>query len=258
MREKLEKLILRNRALSIISFIIVILAVGTFSVKAFSESLPTGTVMDNVNIENYTNIINLAQSSIGDFDAGGIASITPGILQRSADFDFISRKDSNSSVRIVRGTEYLKLGSTTHQEFWVNDTNKDIFIYDVNVYAVPDTLGNKTASSSYILEIGTTTASTVADFTDVYAGLIDDYTIATSSNVLAKLINLRSDGGTDGVGGAKLSSTTSEVLFVNLQEQFEKTLGQGYCNGVTCEAASSTNRGFDLEVIIDYFFLENN
>lgn len=125
----------------------------------------------------------------------------------------------------ISGT--IPVGS--NQGSWRNRTGRTIFIDRAEIFT------SGTASSTMVFSVGTSSAATVADFTNTFSTLIDRYTLATSS--VFRLVNSIKDAGTNG----RNVIPVTDGQYVSVVWRTENNQA---CTGAVCETATSTNRGF--------------
>jgi hypothetical protein len=123
--------------------------------------------------------------------------------------------------------------ASTNQSAWCNTQIGKTAYVDI---AEMSFTGN--ASSSMRVSIGTSTASSITNnYTAPYAGLVDNYLLATSTGSTIVANNII-DNGTNGRGIVGVA-TSECVNFIFRQDS------TGACTGSLCEAATSTARGFN-------------
>ncbi len=127
------------------------------------------------------------------------------------------------------------IGSGRNQGVWRNRTGRTVLISSADI-AFP----SGTASSSLLVYISTSTASTVADFTAPFGSLIDGMAIATSTSLARITPNSVKNAGTNGRNVVDVQD--GEYVIVAL---LQKESTQNTCDTTHgCESATSTNRGW--------------
>ena len=139
----------------------------------------------------------------------------------------------------------LTMGEGQNQASWKNNTGKIVNVRDLVANLVPNAkLTTPVASTSMNFFVGTSTTATVTDSaTPVTGTLIDTYVIATSTGT-GTAINSMKDGGTAG----------REVIPVLPGQYLIAVMEQTNSGG---EAATSTNRGFNLTTGFQFTYLNN-
>lgn len=160
----------------------------------------------------------------------GAASLNGGVAIGSREINFA-----------VSGT----LGSGVNQGGYTNKTGRRVVVE----YAEARTTG--TASTSYNFYVGTSTSlsNTTIDFAaggTMFSELIDAKQVATSTPNI--VVNSIKDSGTNGRGALEIDPGES-VLF-----SFRQTNVQA-CTGATCETATSTNRGFNVNWLLKAHYI---
>jgi hypothetical protein len=131
----------------------------------------------------------------------------------------------------------IALGS--NQASWRNTTGRTVYV-DLAFLAT-----SGVASSSYKFYVATSTSATISsDFTAPYSSLVNGFTIATSS-VATTTSSIESH-----LSGSAVVPVASGQ-YVNIQVQ---AANGAVCNGVICETATSTNRGFTVAWYLRAFF----
>lgn len=142
----------------------------------------------------------------------------------------------------------MQMGVGTNQISWLNNTGNTVFI--------PSSLAkvstNGTASTTYAITMGTSTAATVTDAqtAPVYGSMIDGALIATST-VFTTVSNIQNSTlvGTKEQGYIRVPA--GQHVIAVMENPYKVP---GTCTGATCENATSTNRGFS-NVNIDFMYL---
>lgn len=152
---------------------------------------------------------------------------------------------SLGKVAVANNWAVVPIPERSNQGFWLNNTGKDVVV-DYAEFQNSGGSGSGVASTTYQFFVGTsTTASLSSDFTDPFAGILDAYTLATSSAI--KLINSFKDAGTNGRGAVVVPN--GQYVFFTFQQTYT-----GACTGSVCETATSTNRGFNSTARLRYHY----
>lgn len=135
----------------------------------------------------------------------------------------------------------LNLTDKKNQAVWLNNTGRTVMVGNFKGILVPNGKGSPIlASSTLILDVATSTTATVTDKAApiAYSTLIDTYSIATSTtnNIV---INSTGNKGTNGQG--TIAVAPNQYLIEVLENPYNQA-----CTGVTCETATSTNRGYNI------------
>ena len=192
---------------------VVALVVSLLAFAGFSVMQPTAEVPSLPGAE---------ATALGDIN--GVAIESP----------YVFKAGSGDGGDFLTITENGTINAGSNQGSWRNDTNRTVFIDTVSLFPTG------TASTTFIYYVGTSTAATyTSDYTAPYATLIDGYRIPTSTPQL--VINNHEHAGTLG----------RNIISVDPGEYVNIAFFQGYletgCTGATCETATSTNRGFNLD-----------
>lgn len=158
----------------------------------------------------------------------------------------IGIKDSDSSINVVKREEILNLGAGVNYAGFLNATGQTIYVTGAKVNLIANAASVQTASSSYTLDIATSTIEHIADFSNPWSSIIDSYTIATSTVGSQQTINSIKNAGTNGVNVVPVAD--GKYVSVLLSERYNNP----GCTGSVCETATSTRRGFDIQAVIDY------
>jgi hypothetical protein len=179
----------------------------------------------------------------------GTAVINPGNISSSelaTNLNGIGIKDSDSSTNVVLRKEVLNIGAGVNYAGFLNATGQTIYVTGAKVNLVANAASVQTASSSFMLDIATSTLEHIADYSNPFASIIDSYTIATSTIGSQQVINSIKNAGTNGVNVVPVAN--GAYVSVLLSERYNNP----GCTGSVCETATSTKRGFDVQVVIDY------
>lgn len=134
----------------------------------------------------------------------------------------------------------LNLKDKQNQVAWLNNTGQVVMASNFKAIIVPSGKGAKTASSTYIMDVATSTTATITNSAApiAYPTLIDTYSLATSTtnNIV---INSGKNGGTN--GQSTIAIAPNQYLILVLENPYNQA-----CTGSVCETATSTNRGFNL------------
>lgn len=106
---------------------------------------------------------------------------------------------------------------------------------------------NGTASSSFKFYVGTTTSTTINDFTAPYSSLINGFTIATST-VATTTSSIESHLS----GSAVIPVADGVTVFVQIQAANGAVCASSG-SGI-CESATSTNRGFNPKWVLHGYY----
>lgn len=142
---------------------------------------------------------------------------------------------------IIHNSKKISLNAGDNDMGWKNQTGRTIYIDLVSVR----TTG--IASSTMTVDVATSSTETIADYSDPFSEIIDSYSLATSSptdTVIASNVN----GGTNGIGVVAVADGEWVSLLLSA------TAG-ALCDGSACETATSTSRGFNLDMFIEYFYI---
>ncbi len=150
-----------------------------------------------------------------------------------------------SNSQVFDQAVQFSMASGTNQVSWKNQTGRLIYVDDYRAWTTA------VASTSMIYSVGTSTTATVTDATPasnapLFGGLIDRFTLATSTPII--VINSGQDKGT--LGRSVIAVQPGQYL-VSI---FESTWPSFVCNGNSCEAATSTNRGFNIGGYFHYHY----
>ena len=132
-----------------------------------------------------------------------------------------------------------KIGPKQNQASWRNTSGQTVYLD----YAEVSTDGTASSSYKFYVYASSTKVSTAYDFTAPGSAgkvAINGFTIATSSAATTT---------TNVANGAGQTVQVPNGSYVNIVMQ--SVNGSG-CNGTTCETATSTNRGFNLQWRIRY------
>lgn len=144
----------------------------------------------------------------------------------------------------------LPLG--TNQVSWHNTTGQVAYVAGGRfTLASTTSAGQAIASSSMILSVGTSTTATITDSPTIFGGLVNQVQIATSTTAF--------DAGSQIVlsGQGKTANSATSTIAVAPGEYLVETLeqaNQGCVNAGSCEAATSSKRGYVLNGIVEYSF----
>lgn len=131
-----------------------------------------------------------------------------------------------------------KIEAKSNQASWRNTTGGVVYV-DLAELAT-----DGTASSSFKLYVGTSTAATIAsDFTAPFASLINGVILATST-IATTTTNY------DVAAQTPHSIRVADGVYVNFQLQEKDSNACGVAG--TCETATSSNRGFNLQWRLQY------
>lgn len=157
-------------------------------------------------------------------------------------------KDSDSATNVIKKEEVLKLTSGVNYAGMLNNTGQTLYVTGAKVVLLPDANGTKSASSTMIIDIATSTTEHIADYSNPFASIIDSASLATST--ATSTINSIKNAGTNGTEFVPVANGQYVSLVMN--NYVEQIAGAGKANSASVEHATSTNRGFDLWAIIDY------
>lgn len=141
---------------------------------------------------------------------------------------------------IIKNTKKLSLLAGDNNLGWKNNTGRTVY---VSATVVSNT---GVASSTMTIDVATSTSQNITDYSDPFSEVIDSFSLATSSPA-GTIANSFVDGGTNGTGYVQVADQEWVSLLLSA------TAGTG-CDGSACETATSTNRGFNLDVYLDYFY----
>ena len=178
----------------------------------------------------------------------GTAVITQSNISSSelaTNLNGIGIKDSDSSINVVKREEILNLGAGVNYAGFLNATGQTIYVTEAKVNMVANAASSVTASSTYLLDIATSTIEHIADFSNPFSSIIDSYQISTSTVGTNFTLNSIKDAGTNGRNVVPVAD--GQYVGVLLTAKGGNTTG-----GASWESATSTNRGFDLKAVIDY------
>lgn len=148
--------------------------------------------------------------------------------------------------RSVHFTAEGDLLAGVNQVAWRNTTGRKVVVDKAEMR----TTG--TASSSYLFYVGTSTAASNTSFdfgTAMFSELIDAPSLATSSPIKVFTSMSDTDQGTNGRGAIEVEDG-EYVLFM-----FRKQDLINSCSGSVCEAATSTNRGFNVRWLLEGHYI---
>lgn len=142
-----------------------------------------------------------------------------------------------NGINIGQGYENsidLTMATGTNQAYWKNNTNNTVYVWRF--------IGTQTgtASSTLVVNVGTSTTATVTDSATPLTTpqLIDTYTIATSTT--GRTFNSWKNAGTN--GQYVIPVLPNNYLIATLENPYRQD-----CSTTTnCESATSTNRGYNL------------
>jgi len=224
--KKIQKYKVKLLSSRIVIVLIGLLAIGTFITIAYNGPAPKYVAENGANIN-----VNEAPVVADEFGGTRIQAGSPNFS------DGITI--NGISTRWKSGT--ISLGS--YYATFINDTGRTIFVDYGEVYI------NGTASSTYTLDIATSSSATISATANPYAEIIDSYTIATST--ANKLVNSEENQGTNGVSAIPVDA--GEYVGILLTNTYA---ANNTCTGATCENATSTARGFVADYKIKYHFVE--
>jgi hypothetical protein len=127
---------------------------------------------------------------------------------------------------------------------WENKTGKTVYV-DL---ATVTTSG--TASTTFTIDVATSSTENISDFTSPFSEIIDSYQLSTSS--VAQTINSEEDQGTNGMSVVPVADGEFVSLLLSAGEPAQT--GEPSCDGSVCETATSTNRGFNLDLRFRYHY----
>lgn len=141
------------------------------------------------------------------------------------------------------------LGTSQNIDYWTNKTGRTVLIEGTDVIQQAGTGGSSKGYASSTMRISvfaTTTISNINPYVSPKVSsstmsnfLIDNVRVATSSPV-NYVWNGDIGGGTNATGTIAVPDGSSVVIFLQQGDY------QANCTGSVCEAATSTNRGFNL------------
>lgn len=196
-------------------------------------------------------VIVLAATVVGGFMYDGSSGISTSDVEKIVkkevnDIDLGGLFETNQVVfenglqegSVLETWEYRTAKNGTNQASVRNLSGRDRFVTLARVSVIADGAGTITASSSYLIYVATSSSATISDDFSQPANtffLINGPLIATSSNK-----NTFTSTTTD-TGFGTLLWPDGEYIVMQLQEEF------GCTSNGSCETATSSDRGFDLE-----------
>lgn len=134
------------------------------------------------------------------------------------------------------------IGTSQNEGFWTNRTGRTVYINRADVTSTG------TASSTYRIYVGTTTAPTALDdFSAPYASLVNGFLWATSTAATTT----SSIGARNTTNTGVIPVADGQSVFVQLQAVNDNRCAAA----LRCETATSTNRGITrLEWIIQGYY----
>lgn len=197
-----------------------VIALAAVFVGGFMFDAPP---MDKSEIEK------IVKKEVKDLDAGG-----------SLEEDQVVFVNGIQEGSVLETWGYETLVNGQNQKTVLN-TGRDRYVTLSRVSAIDDASGTNLASSTYVAYVGTTTDSTISDDyarTTNNLMLIDGGIIATSTKGLS-ITSTTTDSGQ-----GTLLWKANEYLFVHIQQRY---LCKEEPTGSTCETATSSVRGFNIE-----------
>lgn len=183
----------------------------------------------------------LIVAAVVGYSVLGIVSPKPSVKGS----DIVEPYPSYWSNGINIGSRYLthvtlKMGDGQNQAFWKNTTGQNVYVSGFISQLVSSAkTTTPIASSTEALFGATSTASTITDSATPfsYSGFIDTALIATST---AQYVIITADNkGTNGHSTVLLKP--NDYLLLALENPYIQS-----CTGATCETATSTNRGYNI------------
>lgn len=152
-------------------------------------------------------------------------------------------------------TEYwsdtFTIGTADNNDGWQNLTGKTVYVDRVDVEIV-----DGAASSTMVFDVATSSSENLSDTSDPYSEFIDSQAISTSTPA-GRVLNTIADSGTNGTGVVQVDDQ-EYVSLRFLQGNTSGTTALGSCSSGVCETATSTNRGFNVDWRLHYYFEGEN
>lgn len=166
------------------------------------------------------------------------------------------------STGTIRGSAYCRIQNSTSTCSVRNTTGNDVYAFVTLVMATSSTAGTNDswvrASSTMLHEVATSSTAFpggYGEYTNLTGNIIDNWRVATNTRGQISSYN----------AATSTNNPYAPVLWRNGDWIFAQILsdsntcsgndgaaGSVAGNGRSCEAASSTNRGYNLEVWVDY------
>ncbi len=191
------------------------------------------------NNKKIVSLVVLVLVVLGAFALFHKAPVAPVADQQNAGMTQNTVDEYPNGLKLGDATEKwvaLPLAAGQNQAFFTNRTGHTMILD----YA--EALTDGIASSSFKIFVATTTAtaaSTTFDFSQPYSSMITGDVLSTSSPALSLITS----------GGATTTTRKSAIAVADGQSVvlgMIQTYGVG-CTGSVCEAATSTNRGFNVK-----------
>lgn len=160
-------------------------------------------------------------------------------------FYFTNGAAFGSNGRTLLNYAHLDIGKGQNQVSWLNNTGKPVKIPIAETFVTtsPGSSATAIASSTLALYAGTSTTATIANSANpIYGSIIDGTLIATSTpqNSFNGIVN-SAFSGTREQGVVRVPN--GQYVIFTVENPYNQA-----CTGVTCESATSSNRGMNFGV----------